>query len=109
MPPIRPFDVMDDINEPPGMGSRRVVAGAYQRRGPHKPASKKKPASRPRPPVNTQTEQLQQLNEKRVRDVQRTRLFLLQNPLSQHSRQRPAAQHPVARPGSGGWTDAATA
>src|SRR5690606_25520548 len=37
MPPIRPFDGMDDINEPPGMGSRRVVAGAYRRRGPPRP------------------------------------------------------------------------
>src|SRR5690606_20480461 len=34
-PLIRPFDAMDGINEPPGMGSRRVVAGAYQRRGLH--------------------------------------------------------------------------
>src|SRR5690606_40353588 len=42
MPPIRPFDVMDDINEPPGMGSRRVVAGAYRRRGPHRPPEDRK-------------------------------------------------------------------
>src|SRR5690606_14292573 len=34
-PLIRPFDARDGINEPPGMGSRRVVAGAYQRRGLH--------------------------------------------------------------------------
>src|SRR5690606_13368653 len=38
-PLTRPFDVRDDINEPPGTGSRRVVAGAYQRRGLHNPAS----------------------------------------------------------------------
>src|SRR5690606_26186975 len=30
---IRPFDVRDDINEPTRTYLRRVVAGAYQRRG----------------------------------------------------------------------------
>jgi len=34
-PPIRPFDVTDDINEPTWTCLRRVVAGAYQRRGLH--------------------------------------------------------------------------
>src|SRR5690606_7954779 len=38
-PLMRPFDVRDDINEPTGTYSRRVAAGAYQRRGRHKACS----------------------------------------------------------------------
>src|SRR5690554_975973 len=38
-PLMRPFDVRDDINEPTGTYSRRVAAGAYQRRGRHEACS----------------------------------------------------------------------